>query len=144
MNVCPRQQQDDIGILNATGQLLRGYIRECRMGTGITIPDKGKLPITLAQLLCLPGVESAQTSMQWGIRRGRGGTESLRGLRGSSLCSAPGLVGRSDTAQAVVTSGNSLSSTGLLRYVINQENTIHFFMFSTTWHHVAQKWNECS
>lgn len=132
MNVCPRQQQDDIGILHATGKLLRAYIGQSRMGRGITIPDKGKLPIMLAQLLCLPGVEPEQTSMQWGIRRGRGGTESLRGSRGSSLCSAPGLVGRSGTAQAVVTLGNSLSSTGPLRYVINQENTNHFFMFSTT------------
>lgn len=101
------------------------------MNRGITIPDKRKMPIMLARLLCLPEVEPAHTSMQWGIRGGDG-PESLRRSRGSSLCSAPGLAGRSGPAQAVVTSGDSLSSTGPLSYVSNQENTIHFFMLSTT------------
>lgn len=91
MKVCPRQQQGDIGILHATGQALRGYIGQGRMGRDITIPNKGKVPIKLAQLVCLPGVEP----WQWGLRKG---TESLSGYKGSSFCSAPGMAGRSGSA----------------------------------------------
>lgn len=71
MKVCPRQQQDDIGILHATGQALRGYRGQCRRGRGIAIPDKGKIPIMLAQLLCLPGVETAQPACNGAYGRGQ-------------------------------------------------------------------------